>query len=68
MLGCLEAAVPLAASPLLTVIYNTSLETFPGSVYIAEAAAMFIALILFATVSCLMKPDRSNFQTLDNEI
>ena len=30
LLGCLEAAVPLAASPLLTEIYNNSLQTFPG--------------------------------------
>ena len=30
LLGCLEAAVPLVASPLLTEIYNNSLQTFPG--------------------------------------
>ena len=32
MLGCLEAAIPLAASPLLTEIYNNTLETFPGQI------------------------------------
>ena len=32
MLGCLEAAIPLAASPLLTEIYNNTLETFPGEI------------------------------------
>ena len=32
MLGCLEAAIPLAAAPLLTEIYNNTLETFPGQI------------------------------------
>ena len=32
MLGCLEAAIPLAAAPLLTEIYNNTLETFPGEI------------------------------------
>ena len=32
MLGCLEAAIPLAAAPLLTEIYNNTLETLPGEI------------------------------------
>ena len=53
LLGCLEAATPLAASPLLTVIYNTSLDTFPGAVYLAEAAFMLVDLGLFLVIIIL---------------
>ena len=53
LLGCLEAAIPLAASPLLTVIYNNSLDTFPGAVYLAEAGFMLVDLVVFIVVITL---------------
>ena len=53
LLGCLEGAIPLAASPLLTVIYNNSLDTFPGAVYLAEAGFMMVDLVLFLVVITL---------------
>ena len=55
LLGCLEAAIPLAASPLLTVIYNNSLDTFPGAVYLAEAGFMLVDLVLFFVVIILFR-------------
>eukprot|EP00092_Neocalanus_flemingeri_P012562 GFUD01013540.1.p1 GENE.GFUD01013540.1~~GFUD01013540.1.p1 ORF type:complete len:490 (+),score=71.29 GFUD01013540.1:897-2366(+) len=67
MLGCLEAAIPLIASPVLTIVYNSTLDTFPGAVYVTEAGIMGMALILFATVAYLMKKDRDRFQILINE-
>ena len=36
MLGCLEAAIPLAASTLLTEIYNNTLGTFPGQTSVSQ--------------------------------
>ena len=53
VLGCLEAAIPLAASPLLTVIYNSSLASLPGAVYLAEAGFMLLDLGLFLAVVVL---------------
>ena len=67
MLGCLEAAVPLIASPILTIVYNNTLNTFPGSVYLTQAAAMVVAVGLFSTVSWLTKRDDISFQILNNE-
>ena len=55
LLGCLEAAIPLAASPLLTVIYNNSLDTFPGAVYLAGAGFMMGDPVLFLVVITLFK-------------
>ena len=68
MLGCLEAAIPLIASPILTIVYNTTLDTFPGSVYLTEAAAMVVAVGLFSTVALLTKRDQDRFQILNNEL
>ena len=67
MLGCLEAAIPLVASPVLTIVYNSSLETFPGAVYVTEAGIMGVAVVIFATVAYLMQKDRDRFQILNNE-
>jgi len=68
MLGCLEAAVPLVASPILTIVYNNTLNTFPGSVYLTEAGAMMLAVGLFFTVALLTKRDQDRFQILNNEL
>ena len=58
VLGCLEAAIPLAASPLLTVIYNSSLASLPGAVYLAEAGFMLLDLGLFLAVLLLLSLHR----------
>ena len=67
MLGCLEAAIPLIASPILTIVYNSTLDTFPGAVYITEAGAMAVAVVLFSAVAYLMKKNQDRFQILNNE-
>ena len=74
MLGCLEAAIPLAAAPLLTEIYNNTLETFPGeisviiiittlsspgAVYLALAGFVLVDLLLFLVVAHLVKHDQA---------
>jgi len=68
MLGCLEAAIPLVASPILTIVYNSTLDSFPGAVYLTEAGAMAAAVGLFSTVACIMRADRDRFQILNNEL
>jgi len=55
MLGCLENFIPLVASPFLTFIYNSTLDTFPGAVYIAESGFMFTNLILFSVICILWR-------------
>ena len=55
LLGCLEAAVPLAASPLLASIYSSSLKTFPGAVFLAEAGFMLVVLVLFIMIIILFR-------------
>lgn len=66
VLGCLEAAVPLAASPLLTEVYNNSLDTFPGAVFLTQAAFMLLDLVLFLVVALLMRNDQLRYSQLDN--
>ena len=59
LLGCLEAAVPLAASPLLTEIYNNTLQTFPGAVYLARAGLVLVDLVLFLVAARLVRQDQA---------
>ena len=66
VLGCCEAAVPLASTPLLTLIYNVSLESFPGAVYLAEAGFILTDIILFIIIAVLVKL-HSRYQTLIND-
>ena len=66
LLGCLEAAIPLLASPVLTEVYNNTLETFPGAVFLIQAAFMVVDLILFLVVAGLRKIDISRYSQLQN--
>ena len=59
LVGCLEAVTGLAAAPVCATIYQYSLVTFPGAVYLYEAGCMLIVLGLFLAVDTLMrKPTR----------
>ena len=65
-LGSLEALTPLATSPLLTVIFNSSLDTIPGAVYIAKAVFISAVLILFLVITLLLrKMDQSQYSELE---
>ena len=61
MLGCLEAAIPLAAFPLLTEVYNNTLDTFPGAVFLTQAGFIAIDLVLFLLVAGLMRIDQYRY-------
>ena len=64
LLGCLEAAVPLAASPLLTIIYNNTIDTFTGAVYLAEAGFMLVVLTLFIVIIILFSLHQSRYTSV----
>ena len=64
LLGCLEAAVPLAASPLLTIIYNNTIDTFTGAVYLAEAGFMLVVLTLFIVIIILFSLHQSRYSSV----
>ena len=55
LVGCLQAVTTLAAAPVLRTIYNASLVTFPGAVYLYEAACMLVVLMIFFLVETLLK-------------
>ena len=50
LLASLEGAVPLAMTPLCTEIYNSTMETFTGAVYVVEAGLVGLSGIIFLYV------------------
>ena len=55
VLGSLEILVPLCASPVFTVLYTTSLDSWPGLVYAVDAALVAAAWICFCLVTGLLR-------------
>merc|ERR1711874_366623 len=55
LLSSLEAAVPLAAAPLFSEIYNNTMETFIGAVYVVEAGIVGLSGIVFLYVYYLLR-------------
>ena len=54
VLGSLEILVPLCASPVFTVLYTTSLDSWPGLVYAVDAALVAAAWFCFFLVTGLL--------------
>jgi len=50
LLACLESASPILAAPLLTYVYNSTLETFPGAVFVLLAAINALNATLLITI------------------
>ena len=67
VMGSLEALTPLASTPLLTMIYDLSLTTYPGAVYLAEAGFLFVVLILFCIIVYLQKINQNSYNELNND-
>lgn len=38
MLSCLESAVPILSNPALTLLYNSTITTFPGAIYALQVS------------------------------
>ena len=55
LLGCLQAATTLAATPVVAGIYHYSLVTFPGAVYLFEASCVLVVLVLFFVIDTLLR-------------
>jgi PCFT/HCP family folate transporter-like MFS transporter 1/3 len=47
----IESLTPIAASPLYTFVYNSTLLTFPGTFYILSSALFGLDVILLRFVS-----------------
>jgi len=67
LLASLEAAVPLFASPLFTIVYTTTLETFPSAVFLVQAAIFVVAGIGFSYVYFLLTRSGQDFAELVEE-
>ena len=59
VLGCLENALPLLAAPLLTVLYNSTLDSFPAAVYLAQAGLIAVVVGMFGLLYHLLVPART---------
>jgi PCFT/HCP family folate transporter-like MFS transporter 1/3 len=67
LLASLEAAVPLFAAPLFTIVYTSTLDTFPGSVFLVQAALFVLAGIGFSYVYFLLTRSGHSFSQLLEE-
>ena len=54
LMGCLEAATILVATPVVSTIYKYSLVTFPGAVYLFEAGCMMGVAVIFLVIDNLL--------------
>ena len=55
LVGCLQAVTTLAATPVVSTIYQYSLVTFPGAVKLYEASCMLVVLVLFFVIDTLLR-------------
>jgi len=53
-------------SPLMTMLYNTTLDIYPGAIYALSAAIIFIACICFVAIALLLNKEQ-RFHVLDNQ-
>jgi len=67
LLASLEAAVPLFASPLFTIVYTSTLETFPGAVFLVQAAIFVVSGMGFSYVYFLLTRSGQDFSELVEE-
>jgi len=65
MVASLEAAVPLFAAPLFTFVYNHTLDSFPGAVFLVQASLFLLSCLIFIYLYFLLaKPADTNFNLL----
>jgi len=65
MVASLEAAVPLFAAPLFTFVYNHTLDSFPGAVFLVQASLFVLSCLIFIYLYFLLaRPADTNFNLL----
>lgn len=64
--SALMTAVPLVAGPTYTVLYTSTISTFPGAVFFLSAALVGLTCFMTGVVAVLQKLDSSNPFRLDN--
>merc|ERR1719278_1557397 len=47
MVASLEAAVPLFAAPIFAFVYNHTLDSFPGAVFLVQASLFVLSCFIF---------------------
>merc|ERR1711862_538395 len=63
-----EAAVPLMTSPLMTLVYNSTLTTFPGAIMLLSAGLYVAITINLSIVYLLFKKYNSATSSQNNHI
>ena len=57
MVSCVEGVMPLAATPVVTLIYNSTIDSFPGTVYaVMSGIHLTVAAFIGYTYLLLIKP------------
>ena len=54
LLSCLENAIPIIAVPLLTFIYNSTIESFTGAIYVVQSGVYLIIFTIMVYVYFLL--------------
>jgi len=67
LLASLEAAVPLFAAPLFTTVYNNTLSTFPGAVFLVQASLFVVSCAIFGYLYTLLAASNRDFSMLVEE-
>lgn len=67
LVGCLESTVPILALPALTLVYNSTIDTLPGTVFLVQAGIFLTILIIISYIHCiLMNPVMRYGQIITN--
>jgi len=67
LLASLEAAVPLFAAPLFTWVYNNTLDTFPGAVFLVQASLFAFSCGIFVYIYVVLNRSGRDFSVLVEE-
>jgi hypothetical protein len=67
LLASLEAAVPLFAAPLFTFVYNNTLSSFPGAVFLVQAGLFVLSCFIFLHLHWLFAKAGPVFSRLEEE-
>jgi len=65
-MGALENLVPIAVSPGFTILYNNSLDSWPGLVYLLASVLVSLAFLAFAIVTRKLATPREPLLLVDD--